>query len=382
MPAVLMHDVETVSGLAVRSSYLVWHEWRSGTSRSGCVGGTAVAVLMRVGMDGTGLEQAAIGDACYGSEGPVLDDENAYWITSASGQWTVRQSPLVGTAGTAVATSSVTLAGLTRDAEALYWYQGFSPGGGAIMRRPLAGGSPETVVLEVAPWPSIAIGGDRAWISDGWRIKSVGLDGSSPNQLFHADDGIGELVYSPYPGGSLFALRGLSGQVIRVPAAGGAPVVVCAGPAGPAGSLRNAAGFLYWIVGIDSIWRVAEGGGAAQRIATGLAGVAALAADAQDVFAYENDSGHLIRFPASGGPGELIASPRWGVPTPLAVDGDWLYWASYLGVGRVRKAGGGHEQVLVFEPGWEPTVIAIDEASIYVALSGGGVGAIVRITPK
>lgn len=563
---VVAHRAEQLAGFEVRSPHLVWLDLRAGIGATGCAGNDVIGALTRAAVDGTGVAQVAVRDACGGADGPVLDDASAFWITSEGSplEWTVRQTPLGGGADTELAVSSKELGGLTRDAEALYWYEGRFSDPGSIVRRPigggdtsvvvtgtldnplsgvftvsagevyfvelgypypyvfrvsrvptgggtpsriaelsdrpfpaalhasggellwaegdrivafsvsdgaervvlagagqvlgfvveegdalaavapslsrhdpatllrvplggedvvtladglepvsalhvdgahlywaessssydqlegsgrlaripLGGGAPETVFMGVGPYPALAAGGGRLWLGDGWRVKSVGLDGSGFAQLLHADDGIGDVEHTPYGGGSVLAMVGPFARVIRVPTAGGAPVVLHPGTGGPGGPLRVAGGLAYWLDSIDEIWRVPEGGGEAQQIAAGLAAATDLVADGEHVFVYENDAARIVRIPASGGPAVTLAGANHGVRTPLALDGRWLYWADPWGVYRVPKAGGTPEQIFALAADAEPTAIALDETSVYVTLTDCVVGIVGKITPK
>jgi hypothetical protein len=564
-PTVVAHRVERVAGLEVRAPDLVWLDLRNGTAPSGCSGRAVIGALVRSAVDGTGVTQIALGDACGGAEGPIVDGADAFWITSTftPPQWTLRQASLDGGVDTPLVVSSQTLRGLTRNADALYWYQGSFPEGGSIVRRPLAGGdarvvvagdvanplsgvftvsdgevffvelaipypgpfriaristgggtpSPvaefsnrpypaalrasggdllwaegdrlvafsiasgterdvlvgagevlgflvhgrdaivavtswashagpatllrvpldggsaatlagglepvgalgidgahlywaesslydsfegsgrlarvplaggaaETLLIGVAPNPRLAAGGGRLWIGDGFRVKSVGLDGGGLAQLVHLDGGVGDLEYTSYGGGSLIAMRGLQQAVVRISTDGGSPVVVELSPTAAPRAMSVGGSFVYWIEYGDQIWRVPEGGGEVQQVAAGLAAATDLVADRDHVFVYENDAGRITRIPASGGPADVLSGAPRFVPTLFALDGSWLYWVNPFDVSRVPKAGGLLEPVFPIGGNADPTAITLDDASVYITLTTLEGGGVAKITPK
>lgn len=328
-PRTVARRLEDVTGLALEGVELVLLDRRRGFGPSGCSGPGAIAALVRAAPDGSGWAQLALEDACYDAAGPVLAGGSAYWVTSTASppSWVLRRTPLDGTPGSELSVSGTGIGGLTRDGDALYWYEGRFPEGGAIVRAPLAGG-PRAVV-----WS----GTSQAPLSGVFTVRD--------RQVIFV-----ELGYL-YPG---------TAWLRSVPVAGGspAPLADLSGRPHPA-ALVTTASEVLWAEG-DAVRAVPLAGGAERTVLSGLGTVLELRPSGADLLALvatgldRAATARLVRVPLTGGEAITIAGGL-ELARALAVDGGLAYWAessihaSIEGMRRVARAplaGGAVETVL------------------------------------
>jgi hypothetical protein len=209
--------------------------------------------------------------------------------------------------------------GLAVDESYLY-FSIFSATGG-VMRVPLAGGDPEPVVTGQNQPHDLAV--------DDQNVYYGLLDNNS--------------------GGHLGA----------VPKSGGTGTIIATGIASPVSQLAADAGFVYYLTGYNSVYRVFGGGGTSAVVAAGRYGNAAtdLVVAGSEVFwvnagAYDSTFSHLLpgtgyigSTPVSGRPdlGHHALASGLTAPQMIAVDANAVYFVDGTSVYRHPRSGGSTE---------------------------------------
>jgi hypothetical protein len=138
-------------------------------------------------------------------------------------------------------------AGLTMDATYVYWASG-----AAIKRAPKTGGPGVTVVTPAGAPVAIAVDATRAyWLLDG-AVWAAALDGgatiklaSLPNPFFWLGEWLTVDDAGVYVAFSATSFSAHDGAVVRIPLAGGAPVVLASGVVRPS-AITVDASHVYW----------------------------------------------------------------------------------------------------------------------------------------
>jgi hypothetical protein len=161
--------------------------------------------------------------------------------------------------------------------------------------------------------------------------------------------------------------------IFSAPKGGGAPTTIAAVPS-PFAIVVDDTTVFYTHTGLgpEGVARVSKQGGAVTELAQHLAHPVGLAIDDAYVYWAAEDDGTIGRVSKQGGAPELVATSGVGV-WPLAVDGERVYWGVFTAAGYIASApkSGGAESVLVTGLD-QPVSVAVDEASIFVAVLGFG----------
>jgi hypothetical protein len=168
---------------------------------------------------------------------------------------------------------------------------------GAIVKVPKNGGLPTTLV------PSVT------------RARSVALHGSD---VYYASQGTPENSW-------------VDSYIAKVPAGGGAPIVIVAGPV--SADLLLDTTHLYWSASPGELWRAPLAGGSPELLATDFVG-GLRALDESYVYSVTSSLawcddfiylGKIFRVPVSGGASVPVATGQCG-PTDVVLDATRIYW--------------------------------------------------------
>jgi hypothetical protein len=381
--------------MVIQGSNMVWVDYRP-SGGSTCIPEKS-QVLNMTSLDGTTSKVLASGNRCNLTPNIVLDNDNAYWVTTTASpnEYTLQQIPLDGSPAVTLTTTLQPIVAMARDDSYLYWVEGRFPDPGVIKRIPLAGGS----VTDVATVTNgivgnILINGSDLIVTeivypypDNYRILKIATsDGSatilatraqSPYPLkLTADattlywfDSAG--IYSlPMSGGSVTTLATISGtpsditvdtsnviwlendgfvgSIFEIPKVGGTPSVMASDLFTPYGGvLTTSASKLYFTEGdYNTTWygRIAEmplSGGAVASFVTGITGGAgSMVTDGNSIFVV--DGWRILKMPIAGGHLETLARANFYIED-LATDGIYVYWLEggpYQPIKRIPVDGG------------------------------------------
>jgi hypothetical protein len=279
----------------------------------------------------------------------VLDRCNVYWTDSGNGgvRWVSKEGGPVNTLAVPTQPGNGSAA-LAIDSANLYWTEVDSAGAGTVV---------ETRLLDAAT---------RVLGSEPVAPSALAVDSSS--------------VY-------------FSGRAIaRIPIGGGPTTTLAATRGGY--SLTVTASAAYWApFGIDALWSVGLAAGAhtstfavgawgARRCDGSLFWSTVVTHDATDLYWGDTGSGGcfgaLYRTPLSGGPQQVLTSGANLNPEAMALSGAFLYLANSSG-GTILEIDTQHLTVTTLASGQGlPTGIAVDDRYVYWANNNGGQNAIMR----
>jgi hypothetical protein len=286
-----------------------------------------------------------------------------------------------------VACEQATPARLVVDGDHVYWtVQG---GGPIVMRAPLAGGAPETLVYDSAAAVGLAVDATFVYYTQPslGRIMRVPRGGGLPVALATGLDWPLFLALDREPDGASLCWAGgqKDGTIMKLALVDGAkPVTLIDGQSRPR-AVAVQDGFVYWTDFADgTILRTpdrldasADGGvRTATRLAAGLKGPSDLALAGG--FAYVPDqAGHVARVPLGGGALETIADVA-GIPFGVATDGQSVYWSTLGDGGIFRTPVGGGPIDTLADAQADPHFVALSSIAVYWSTWGRG-GAIRKI---
>lgn len=308
----LVRKMGVPAGIAVRGDDVFWSERRNGFAPSGCAGAGVIGVVNRTSIVQHTTETIALGDACAEVTGDVVVASGSVYFLSSTVSPEVYEIRRVADSGGSVSTIHATSRRVVRlagDATHLYWMESdMGPEADtAIWRLPLAGGAVERVA--------------------GGMGMLIQFQGG-----FTVADGF---VYFARP------VFGVGWDLVRVPASGGAEMVLAGLDAAPVG---------YAVVGDRLFWgdagavrAVPVAGGAVQLLADGQSSVGALAALADGVAWTEGvccahgQAGRVKRLRSD----DTVALLVDGIDDPgaIAAAGDRIFWAEGGPVGLIEGFG-------------------------------------------
>lgn len=308
----LVRQMGVPAGLAVAGDDVFWTERRNGIAPSGCAGQGVIGGVNRTSIAQRTTVTLARGDNCSEATGDVVVAAGAvFYVASrvSPPEYDIRSVPEAGGSVATLLTTPRRIVRLAADATHLYWMESdMGPEADtAIRRRPLAGGAVELVLGGI-----------------GMLIQFQGG--------FAVADGF---VYAAVPG--------VPGpwNLVRVPAAGGAPTVLATLADAPVG---------YAVVGDRLFWGDAAAiraiplaGGAVQTLADGLASPVALAALADGVAWTEGvccahgQGGRVKRTRADDA--VVVLADGIDDPVPIAAGGGLVVWGEGGPIGLIEGFG-------------------------------------------
>jgi hypothetical protein len=122
-------------------------------------------------------------------------------------------------------------------------------------------------------------------------------------------------------------------------------------------TLASDADYIYWTA-CGGIKRMPKGGGSVQQI-DDMSCSLAMATDGADVYFVQN--GQLRRVPAGGGTASVVVADGTIVTTAIAMDANYVYYATGAGLFRIGRAGGNPARLA----GGTISDIAVDDACVY-----------------
>lgn len=266
-----------------------------------------------------------------------------------------------GDSGPVVLASGQTAVRLAVNATDLYWTNegktetapdgGVTYLGGQVMRLPLAGGSPVTLITNQDHPLGIALDGINVyWTNSGiGTVMDIPLAGGTPTLLASGQNAPGSIADDD---ANLYWLNAGGAQVVSFPKHGGTPNVLAQGTAGGQGNIAVSPTNIYWTdtnAGAVRSFPIAVVPGPGTLIASGLIAPDGLALDATSVFwILETSGGAVERAPLGGGPATTLATGQSG-SFGLAVDDTNVYWTNFVKDGSVMS---------VPKSGGSPTVLA------------------------
>ena len=252
--ATLASEQYTAWGLAVGADRVYWTN--TGSSAANNLGG-----VMSVSIDGG--DPATLASGLVRPFGITVGSAGVYWVTQ--GSWTAVNGMgsvyrATSDAGTATLASQLdTPWQVTVDAMNVYWTS--NPGGGTVMKMPLAGGPPTTIASGPTGLWAIAVDATNVY----WTDSGCPLD--------------------------MDVCNGCPGRVMAAPIIGGPPRAVAAAQCNPVAIVVDTDG-LYWAnsgagevdpVG-GAVMMVASGSGTPVTLVPGQNGASGIAADATSIY--------------------------------------------------------------------------------------------------
>jgi hypothetical protein len=278
---------------------------------------------------------------------------------------------------------------LAIDGDSVYWANDGAqdPNDVSVAKVPLGGGAVTALVSGVKAANGIAVDRSRVYfcglVSDAVQLVSVPLAGGLPSVLATG------FTNDPIAVGPRGVYGSGPGRILAAPLAGGA-----ASPVVPDGTLDLSsfatygiavdAHSVYWTLFGDptSVMKAPIEGGPATTLTSAAGPGEGLAVDAD--FIYFATGQGVMKVPLVGGaPTMLSSSPAAGI----AVDAAYVYFTNfYAGPGAVRKvAKSGGATITLATGQLLPWGIAVDATSVYWTDAGnenGATGTIMKLTPK
>jgi hypothetical protein len=265
------------------------------------------------------------------------------------------------------------------DGTNVYWA---NYGTGAVMKVPVAGGTP-TVLASSPSATGIATDGVNVYWSGGGAFK-IGIDGGTPDLLssnFTNDN----VVLGPT---GLFGTSG-SDALVGVATSGGSTTQYTDGSGQNTYGLAADSNAVYWsnFDGTAAVLATPLDGGASITLATGHV-VFGIVSDADYVYWAEMTNGTIMKVPVGGGDATTVAVDLVGADQ-LAIDGAYLYvtvgFESSSPGTIVKIAKDGSSRAVLAAGQIAPSGIAVDATSVYWSTMGspdGSEGTIMKLTPK
>jgi sugar lactone lactonase YvrE len=241
-----------------------------------------------------------------------------------------------------LASGQPTPATLAIDGTSLYWVN--NAPNGAVMKMPLAGGTPTTLASgQTNPWGIAVDAANVYWTNTrGGQVMKVSVSGGTPEPLATDQQGPNSIATD----GTNVYWTNLHDQaaIMKVPVGGGTPTAIATGLHSP-DTLAIDATSAYWTnTGDGTVMKVALAGGTPETLATGQKGPQGIAVDATSVFWITHNDTKIMTVPLAGGAPAMLASsdlPPAIAYSGIAVDATNVYWAAPNGsMMKVAKSGG------------------------------------------
>jgi hypothetical protein len=272
------------------------------------------------------------------------------------------------------------------DSANAYWTNSEGPSGqgvlGAVVKAPLGGGTPVTLVDQQPSAYGIAVAQGNVYWSvqasgglDGGSILSIGVDGGTVSTIATGQGFTSELaVDSSY-------VYWASGYIARAPLTGG-PVTTLVSAVSPQRMALDATSVYFTTnSGITGkVERVPKSGGMPQTLAFEETSEQGVAVDQANVY-WSNSSGDVMKEGVDGAAPMPLAFLQTN-SFAVAVDATSIYWpgSNAMGSGGVFKTSLDGGAVTTITNGWGyPLGFALDATSVYFTTYDGYV---VRVTPK
>lgn len=242
-----------------------------------------------------------------------------------------------GVRGEVLATTSIFAAGLTQDADFLYWRTE-----DALVRLPKAGGSPEVLVGGQKPVANTLSADRLFWLNDDGgnvSLRSAAIGGGDERVLDADENGGGRIFRNLATDGSFLYWSNEAQEIRRAPVGGGDAVPIALVDT-PASSVAVLDGVVFATTRI-SIARF-QGGSVAEFLGGGLVPDHVTFASPLDDFFYWVERGNgaaigaVFRAARDGSEGALIADREVAPSAPFS-DGVHVYYAAGGQEGRIRR---------------------------------------------
>jgi hypothetical protein len=292
-----------------------------------------------------------LGSSGNESNGIAVQGTDVYWASvdwvsdaGPSGTGYLQTVSTWGGAVTILGTAQIPMA-VAVDSTHVYWTSASDPDAGAqssddVLRMTPRGGGPTTVIATGLAGFAIALGTTGAyWVASGSSptVMQTPLGGGAATSLASAQAGhqivllavdASNLYFTDLFGGTNGGPESIS--IMKMSLAGGTPVALATLPtAGNYGSLAVGTSAVVWADYQGSVQSVPIAGGPVSTIFSDPGSPAALVAVDCD-FVYFATGTEVMKAPLSGGtPTELAPTqPGWGTATGLAFDDSSLYFAT------------------------------------------------------
>ena len=252
----------------------------------------------------------------------AVDAGNLYWSSTAG----VVRMPFGGTPAVLTSDNAWTF---VIDTSSVYWVQGIGGGGsGKIMKAPLSGGPAVTLVdrssVAALPIDYLAVDSDFLYWAEYRRclgaLMKVPSAGGNPIVIASSNQ--------QAPGPIAVDATNLYGSssgvgLFKIPLTGGAPVVLTTDGAYGLAVTSQA---IFFVGGVAGLQKLPIGGGVPTPISAEATGV--VATDGKEVF-WGRVGGSVTSTPVNGGPDKVLANFQY--PRRIAVDAGNVYWTSLFG---------------------------------------------------
>jgi hypothetical protein len=242
---------------------------------------------------------------------------------------------------------------LAQDDDALYWVDRGtdvpdpSKHVGKLWRLSKSGGLPTALTKDLA-WPKgLAVDDTHAYWASFTEGRILRLAKSGSGSLDTLADGQSTPRALALDKTDVYFLNG-TGEVRRVPKAGGASVTLVSGQQHPLRIAVDAA-HVYWLTGgtteqgavrrDGSLMRCGKDGSHRVVLAGGLQEPGALALDDESVFWVDRAEGLVFRIEKDGGSARVLEKEQWNAQE-IALDAEHVYWQLGEKILRARKTGG------------------------------------------
>jgi hypothetical protein len=218
----------------------------------------------------------------------AMDATHVYSVSPSGGdeaQGLVLACPKAGCTPSysTLATGQMNVWGVAVDSENVYWTNQGPPG--AVMKAPLGGGAPTTLVGSGSATSIATAGGSVVFAGDvttgSALLMSVPVDGGPARVMFTPDSGNSVVGLTVDSSNAYFGTT--DGVIGQVPLAGGTAVTLATNQGGGLLQMAVNSRNLYWAAN-GNIVTVPIGGGATTTLATGQSNPVGVAVDAANVY--------------------------------------------------------------------------------------------------
>jgi hypothetical protein len=221
------------------------------------------------------------------------------------------------------------------DATSVYFGEAIT--GGAIKKRPIAGGSLVTLASnQHAPYELALDATHARWFDYfGGTVAEVPLSGGTVTTL---GVGPGDVAGVAVDASGVYWTT-TTGTVMKVPLSGGTPTPIVTWSGGYGGPIVSNGSSIFWISSDTTLRKASTSGANATVFASGQLQPSALAFDSSSLYWTNYSNWTVMKLPLGGGaPIELVQTS--GGPRDIAIDATHVYWAQGDGVAGGPNGGG------------------------------------------
>lgn len=250
----------------------------------------------------------------------AVDSSNVYWTDNVITYGAIVKEPLAGGTPTTLASKLNRPDGIAVDQNNVYWIT--TPG--TVMKMPLSGGAAATLANSAGLASGIAIDTNNAYWTASTTVMKVPLKGGTPATLASGQSAAEGIAVDS---SGVYWTDRLAGTVMKVGLSGNGLATLASGQDHPDGIAVDATSVYWGNEGTNvngSVMKIAKTGGPVTTLASGNTSAYDIALDSTNV--YWTDTGYsVVKVPLAGGTPTTLATSQHGAEG-IAVDATSVYW--------------------------------------------------------